>query len=48
VVTTGFARLTDGGKVSISSGDGTPAAQPQGARPRSGQGGGNTRPATQQ
>ena len=26
VVTTGFARLTDGAKVSISSGDGTPAA----------------------
>jgi len=36
VVTTGFARLTDGGKVSISSGDGTPAAQPQGARQRGG------------
>ncbi len=36
VVTTGFARLTDGGKVSISSGDGAPAAQPQGARQRGG------------
>jgi len=32
VVTTGFARLTDGAKVTVSSGDGTPA--PAGAAPR--------------
>jgi multidrug efflux system membrane fusion protein len=36
VVTTGFARLTDGATVSISSDGGAPAAQ--GARPRNGQG----------
>lgn len=43
VVTTGFARLTDGGKVSIGSGDATPAAAgaPGGRRQR---GGGNARP----
>ncbi len=43
VVTTGFARLTDGGKVSIGSGDTTPAAAgtPGGRRQR---GGGNARP----
>jgi len=33
VVTTGFARLTDGAKVTVGSGDNTPAAGPQGARP---------------
>ncbi|MFN3658858.1 MAG: efflux RND transporter periplasmic adaptor subunit [Pseudolabrys sp.] len=34
VITTGFARLTDGAQVSIGSADGTPpAASPQGARP---------------
>ena len=52
VVTTGFARLTDGAKVSLGSADGTPAAGRQPARPRSGQGpkgegkkgGSNTRP----
>lgn len=51
VVTTGFVRLTDGGKVSISSGDGAPAAAAPGGRSRNGQGGerrrqggGNTRP----
>jgi len=52
VVTTGFARLTDGAKVSLGSADGTPAAGSSPARPRSGQGpkgegkksGTNTRP----
>ena len=43
VITTGFARLTDGAKVSISSGDGTPAVRAPGPRqggPRqSGEGG---------
>ena len=34
VVTTGFARLTEGSKVSISSG--APAARPQGNRPANG------------
>ena len=54
VVTTGFVRLTDGSKVSISSGDGTPAAAPAGGRSRNGQGGerrrqggGNPRPNAQ-
>ena len=43
VVTTGFARLTDGGKVSVSSVDGTPAVP--GARTRGGsKGGSSTRP----
>ena len=37
VVTTGFARLTDGGKVTIGSAEGAPAAAAPGARPRSGQ-----------
>ena len=50
VVTTGFVRLTDGGKISIS--DANAPAQPQGARPRDGQqrqrGGNTTRPNTQQ
>jgi multidrug efflux system membrane fusion protein len=37
VVTTGFVRLTDGAKVTISSGDGTPAAPaPSGRRQRGG------------
>jgi multidrug efflux system membrane fusion protein len=52
VVTTGFARLTDGAKVSLGSADGTPAAGSPGTRPRNGQGpkgegkkgGSNTRP----
>ncbi len=48
VVTTGFARLTDGGKVSIGSGDGAPAASPQGARPRGGQRPAGARPNAQQ
>jgi multidrug efflux system membrane fusion protein len=40
VVTTGFARLTDGAKVTVSSGDGAPAASDApGARQRGGQGG---------
>jgi len=43
VVTTGFARLTDGAKVEIGSASG--AAPPQGARPRGQRGG--TRPAGQ-
>jgi multidrug efflux system membrane fusion protein len=50
VVTTGFVRLTDGSKVSVSSAD-APAGQPQGARPRDGQQrqrGGNARPNAQQ
>jgi multidrug efflux system membrane fusion protein len=34
VVTTGFARLNDGSKVSIGSGDGIPAAAPGAQRPR--------------
>jgi multidrug efflux system membrane fusion protein len=46
VVTTGFVRLTDGAKVTISSADGTPAAAgaPAGRRQRSGDApkGGNT------
>lgn len=37
VVTTGFARLVDGGKITIGSAEGAPAAGAQGARPRSGQ-----------
>ena len=37
VVTTGFARLNDGAKVTVGSADGTPTAAPPGARPRSGQ-----------
>jgi membrane fusion protein, multidrug efflux system len=43
VVTTGFVRLTDGAKIAISSGDGTPAAgAPSGRRQRGdGQKGGN-------
>jgi len=37
VVTTGFARLTEGAKVTVSSNDGTPAAAPPAAnRPRGG------------
>jgi multidrug efflux system membrane fusion protein len=55
VVTTGFARLTDGGKVTVGSAGSTPAAGPQGARQRSGQrpaaggqGGNNARPNAQQ
>jgi hypothetical protein len=36
VVTTGFARLVDGGKIAIGSAEGVPAAG-QGARPRTGQ-----------
>ena len=40
VVTTGFARLTDGAKISISSGDGAPPASPQSGRRQ----GGNSRP----
>ena len=56
VVTTGFARLVDGGKIAIGSAEGAPAAG-QGARPRSGQrppgdqrqrGGSNARPNAQQ
>jgi multidrug efflux system membrane fusion protein len=51
VVTTGFARLTDGAKVSIGNADGTPA--PAGARTRGSkkggqQGGSSTRPAAPQ
>jgi multidrug efflux system membrane fusion protein len=50
VVTTGFVRLTDGAKVAISGGDGTPpaASAPGGRRQRGdGQKGGNSqRPAT--
>jgi len=42
VVTTGFARLTDGSKVSIGGGA-PPAANPQGPRPRSGQAGASER-----
>lgn len=57
VVTTGFARLTEGSKITVGSADGAPAA---GARPRGGQrpgsqqgserqrGGNSSRPATQQ
>ena len=43
VVTTGFVRLTDGAKVAISSGDGTPAAVAPGGRRQRGEGqkGGN-------
>jgi multidrug efflux system membrane fusion protein len=37
VVTTGFARLVDGGKITIGSAEGAPAAGAQGARPRTGQ-----------
>jgi multidrug efflux system membrane fusion protein len=37
VVTTGFARLNDGSKVTVGNADGTPAAGAQGARPGSGQ-----------
>ena len=57
VVTTGFARLVDGGKIAIGSAEGVPAAGTQGGRPRSGQrppsdqrqrGGNNTRPNAQQ
>ena len=48
VVTTGFVRLTDGGKVTIGSADGAPAAGQQGARPRSGQRSGGGRPNPQQ
>jgi multidrug efflux system membrane fusion protein len=50
VVTTGFVRLTDGAKVAISGGDGTPpAAAPPGGRRQRGEGqkGGNSqRPTT--
>ena len=48
VVTTGFARLNDGSKVSIASADGAPAAGAQGARPRSGQRPAGARPNAQQ
>jgi multidrug efflux system membrane fusion protein len=48
VVTTGFVRLTDGGKVTIGSADGAPAAGQQGARPRSGQRSSGGRPNPQQ
>ena len=45
VVTTGFARLTEGSQVSIASGNGTPAAHPPGQRPANGMRPGNgTRP----
>ncbi|MFA6264579.1 MAG: efflux RND transporter periplasmic adaptor subunit [Pseudolabrys sp.] len=37
VVTTGFARLTDGGKVTVSSGDGKPAPAPPAATRQRGQ-----------
>jgi multidrug efflux system membrane fusion protein len=37
VVTTGFARLVDGGKITLSSAEGAPAAGAQGASPRTGQ-----------
>jgi multidrug efflux system membrane fusion protein len=37
VVTTGFARLTDGAKVSIGTAEGVPAPAAPGARPRNGQ-----------
>ena len=48
VVTTGFARLTEGAKVTVGDAS-TSAARPQGARPRNGQRGGNsTRPNAQQ
>ncbi len=39
VITTGFARLTDGSKLTIDSGQSTPGAQPQGGRRGDGQGG---------
>ena len=40
VVTTGFARLTDGSAVTVSPGDGTPQqGQPPSARPRNGEAG---------
>jgi len=48
VVTTGFARLNDGSKVSIAGADGAPAAGAQGARPRSGQRPAGARPNAQQ
>ena len=47
VVTTGFARLTDGAKVTIGSSEGATAVAPQSARSRSrtrGAGGGSQRP----
>ncbi len=48
VVTTGFARLTDGAKVTVGGAEGAPAARPQGARqggPRqNGEGGQRRRP----
>jgi multidrug efflux system membrane fusion protein len=46
VVTTGFARLTDGAKVTVSSGDGTPATAAAGGRRQRGAGGsgGNAMP----
>jgi multidrug efflux system membrane fusion protein len=37
VVTTGFARLTDGARVSVSTANGAPVARPQGARQGNGQ-----------
>jgi membrane fusion protein, multidrug efflux system len=46
VVTTGFARLTDGAKVSI--GGAGPTARPQDARQRTGRPAGNTRPKARQ
>ncbi len=52
VVTTGFARLTDGAKVTIGGGDATAAPAPQGAKPGNGErrqrGGNGSRPAAQQ
>ena len=50
VVTTGFARLVDGGKIAIGSAGGTPAAAGPGARPRTGQrpAGDGQRPASEQ
>jgi len=48
VVTTGFARLTDGAKVAIGSSEGAPVALPPGTRPRNGQRqGGNAAGATE-
>jgi membrane fusion protein, multidrug efflux system len=46
VVTTGFARLTDGAKITISSNDGAPAAGAPGGRRQ--RGSGNARPASPQ
>jgi len=52
VVTTGFARLTDGALVTIGSGDAAATPTPQGAKPANGErrqrGGNGSRPAAQQ